>query len=103
MLMREQGYYGCAVGKGNELAKTEIENLDLKSMSLVEAAKEVTRMYDPPPICSLSRSYHIHVTRESLSRSVCRPLTIMSHATRYYAPRFLVSSLTVILLPVSLC
>jgi len=40
-----QGYYGCAIGKGRELAKTEMEKLNLKDMTAREALKAVAAMY----------------------------------------------------------
>lgn len=39
------GYRGCVIGKGKQAAKTEIEKLDLESMSLRNAVKEAARMY----------------------------------------------------------
>ena len=39
------GYHGCAVGKGKQFAKTEIEKLELDQMSMEEAVIEVARMY----------------------------------------------------------
>lgn len=39
-----QGYHGCAAGKGKQVAKTEIEKLDLKNMTARQAVKEVARM-----------------------------------------------------------
>lgn len=39
------GYHGCAVGKGKQFAKTEIEKLGLETMSMEEAVIEVARMY----------------------------------------------------------
>ena len=38
-------YHGCAVGKGKQFAKTEIEKLGLETMSMEEAVIEVARMY----------------------------------------------------------
>lgn len=38
------GYHGCAIGKGKQFAKTEIEKLDLASLSLEQAVEEVARM-----------------------------------------------------------
>lgn len=39
------GYHGCAVGKGKQFAKTEIEKLALDELSLEQAVDEVARMY----------------------------------------------------------
>jgi len=38
------GYYGCAVGKGKEAAKTEIEKLNLQKMSCREAVLEAAKI-----------------------------------------------------------
>lgn len=38
------GYHGCAAGKGKQIAKTELEKLDLKNMPARQAVKEVARM-----------------------------------------------------------
>lgn len=42
-----QGYNGAAVGKGRQLAKTELEKLKLSELSTREAVMEAARMYDP--------------------------------------------------------
>jgi len=38
------GYYGCAIGKGSRVAKTEIEKLNLAEMTVREAAKEAAKI-----------------------------------------------------------
>ena len=38
------GYFGCAVGKGRTLAKTELEKLKLRELSCREAVKEAVKM-----------------------------------------------------------
>jgi len=40
-----QGYFGCAIGKGRQLARTEIEKLKLSELTCREVLKEVSRMY----------------------------------------------------------
>lgn len=40
-----QGFYGCAIGKGRQVAKTEIEKLKLTEITCREAVKEAARMY----------------------------------------------------------
>ena len=40
-----QGYFGCAIGKGKQLARTEIEKLKLSELSCRDALKDVARMY----------------------------------------------------------
>jgi len=39
-----QGYFGCAVGKAKQAAKTEIEKLKLADMTCKELVKEAARM-----------------------------------------------------------
>jgi hypothetical protein len=39
-----QGYFGCAVGKAKQSAKTEIENLKLSDITCKELLKEAARM-----------------------------------------------------------
>jgi hypothetical protein len=41
----DQGYYGCAVGKGRELAKTEMEKYSFKDMTAREALHALATMY----------------------------------------------------------
>ncbi|KAH9495060.1 Proteasome subunit alpha type-3 [Bulinus truncatus] len=38
------GYYGCAIGKAKQNAKTEIEKLKMKDMSIRELVKEVAKI-----------------------------------------------------------
>ncbi|CAG8589574.1 17944_t:CDS:2 [Cetraspora pellucida] len=38
------GYHGCAIGKGKQVAKTEIEKLKLAEMSVLDAVKEAARI-----------------------------------------------------------
>ncbi len=40
-----QGYHGAAVGKGRQLAKTELEKLSLSTLTTRQAVKEAARMY----------------------------------------------------------
>ena len=46
-----QGYFGYAIGKGRHAAKTEIEKLNLKTMTCREAVFQVARMYVHPLQC----------------------------------------------------
>jgi len=39
-----QGYHGAAVGKGRQLAKTELEKLKLNELTMREAVYEAARM-----------------------------------------------------------
>ncbi|CAG8552460.1 4955_t:CDS:2 [Paraglomus occultum] len=38
------GYHGCAIGKGKQVAKTEIEKLNLDKLSIVDAVKQAARI-----------------------------------------------------------
>ena len=40
----QYGYVGCAVGKGRQVARTELEKLKLGTLSCREALKEAARM-----------------------------------------------------------
>lgn len=42
-----KGYHGAAIGKGRQLAKTELEKLKLAELSTREAVIEAARMCDP--------------------------------------------------------
>lgn len=44
VITETQGYNGAAVGKGRQLAKTELEKLKLPELSLREAVIEAARM-----------------------------------------------------------
>ena len=41
---RLQGYHGCAIGKARQNAKTEIEKIKMKDMSIKDLVKEAARM-----------------------------------------------------------
>lgn len=40
-----QGYRGCAIGKGRQLAKTEIEKLDLENLTCKEVLASAATMF----------------------------------------------------------
>lgn len=44
LTLRQQGYYGCAIGKAKQQAKTEIEKLKLSEMTALEGLKEAAKM-----------------------------------------------------------
>ena len=43
-LLPHKGYHGAAIGKGRQLAKTELEKLKLSELSTREAVFEAARM-----------------------------------------------------------
>lgn len=58
-----QGYHGAAVGKGRQLAKTELEKLKLAELTVRQAVFEAARMYvlslRPPLNTYLDHSIHL--------------------------------------------
>lgn len=42
------GYRACASGKGRQIARSELEKLDLDTMTTAQAVKEAARMYSIP-------------------------------------------------------
>jgi 20S proteasome subunit alpha 7 len=40
-----KGYFACAIGKGRQAAKTELEKLKLSEMTCRQAVVEIARMY----------------------------------------------------------
>jgi hypothetical protein len=57
-----QGYNGAAVGKGRQLAKTELEKLKLPELSTREAVIEAARMcvFNFRSCCRVSHKYCHH-------------------------------------------
>lgn len=53
-----QGYFGCAVGKAKQAAKTEIEKVKLGDMTCQELVKEAARMWVLIFIPSLHENFH---------------------------------------------
>jgi 20S proteasome subunit alpha 7 len=43
----QKGYFGAAAGKGKQVAKNELEKLDLKNMTCREAVYKAAKMYFP--------------------------------------------------------
>jgi 20S proteasome subunit alpha 7 len=77
------GYRGCATGKGRQLAKTEVEKLDLDNMTCEEAVKHVAliihKVHDDAKdkdfelemswICPQSNNRHQSVPKEVLQQA----------------------------------
>lgn len=63
-LIAVQGYRGAAVGKGRQLAKTELEKLKFSEMTMKEAVTEAARM------CVLAFSAHATSHRTDLNASI---------------------------------
>ena len=40
-----KGYFACAIGKGRQAAKTELEKLKLQELTCIQAVNEIARMY----------------------------------------------------------
>lgn len=39
------GYFACAIGAGRQLARSKLEKIEPKSLSVVDAVKEVSKMF----------------------------------------------------------
>ena len=77
------GYRGCATGKGRQLAKTEVEKLDLDNMTCEDAVKHaaliIHTVHDEVKdknfelemswICPQSKNRHAPVPKEILARA----------------------------------
>lgn len=78
------GYYGCAVGKGKQIAKAEIEKLKLNELSSREAVKEIARIIysvmeddikdreyemEYSWICDESNKKHVEVPRDLIDEA----------------------------------
>jgi 20S proteasome subunit alpha 7 len=61
-----QGYHGAAVGKGRQLAKTELEKLKLSELSMREAVMEAARMY---AMCHLCSCFRLNTSPQNIPRS----------------------------------
>ena len=73
-----QRFFGTAVGKGRQAAKTEIERLKLGELTCEQGINEVAKMCAPPcTACSLPMS------RSCPSRNVPRPVGIYFHNLPY--------------------
>lgn len=62
--LRSQRYFGTAVGKGRQAAKTEIEKLKLEELSCRQGVVEVARMCVPPCVPASRGSGAQQLTRE---------------------------------------
>lgn len=56
------GYYGCAIGKGKQIAKTEIEKLDLKNLTAREAVKEAAKIIYKAHDESKDREFELEIS-----------------------------------------
>lgn len=77
------GYRGCATGKGRQLAKTEIEKLDLDNLTCEEAVKHIAliihKVHDDAKdkdfelemswICPQSNNKHQSVPKDALQQA----------------------------------
>ena len=76
-----QRFFGTAVGKGRQAAKTEIERLKLGELTCEQGINEVAKMCAPLcTACSLPTS------RSCPSRNVPRPIGIYFHNLPYLLP-----------------
>ena len=76
-----QRFFGTAVGKGRQAAKTEIERLKLGELTCEQGINEVAKMCAPP--CT-ARS--LPMSRSRPPRNVPRPAGIYIHELPYLLP-----------------
>lgn len=80
------GYFGCAAGKGKQIARTEIEKLDLKNMTAVEAVKEVARIIHLAHDESKDREYELElswITEANGMKHQLVPKDVLAEAEKY--------------------
>jgi len=56
------GYWGCTVGKGKQVAKTEIEKLKLEELTVREAVKEAARIIHSAHEDSKDKEYELELS-----------------------------------------
>ncbi|TPX33162.1 hypothetical protein SmJEL517_g03836 [Synchytrium microbalum] len=79
------GYYGAAVGKGKQVAKTEIEKLKLSEMTVREAVKEAARIIHTAHDDVKDKEFELELTwvcEESKGRHQFVPKDIADEAER---------------------
>lgn len=80
-----QGYRGCAVGKGRQLAKTEIEKLKLEEMTVREAVDEAARIIYAVHDDAKDKDFELEVTwvgPESGGKHAAVPADVLKEAER---------------------
>jgi 20S proteasome subunit alpha 7 len=79
-----QGYKCCATGKGKSFAKTELEKLDLPSLTCRQAVKEIVRiLYQCHEDAKDSKDFEVEVSwigPESGNQHQLVPMEIMKEA-----------------------
>ncbi|PVU89468.1 hypothetical protein BB561_005326 [Smittium simulii] len=80
------GYWGCATGKAKQLAKTEIEKLDLSNLSTRDAVKEAARIIHTVHDDSKDRLFELEmswVCKESEGKFTRVPQDLYNEAVEY--------------------
>ncbi|PVU99140.1 hypothetical protein BB559_000972 [Furculomyces boomerangus] len=80
------GYKGCATGKAKQLAKTEIEKLDLENMSIRDAIKEAARIIYSVHDDSKDKLFELELSwiSEESNRQFCKvPKELYDEAVQY--------------------
>lgn len=85
-LTASQGYRGCAVGKGRQLAKTEIEKLNLEEMTCREAVDEAARIIHTVHDEAKDKDFELELswisTTETGGRHLSVPKELIAEAER---------------------
>uniref|UniRef100_A0A3B4WVI8 Proteasome 20S subunit alpha 3 n=1 Tax=Seriola lalandi dorsalis TaxID=1841481 RepID=A0A3B4WVI8_SERLL len=74
------GYWGCAIGKAKQAAKTEIEKLQMKEMTCRELVKEVAKIFLVATVTPLTLLLSPSVTN---GRHVLVPKDVREEAEKY--------------------
>ena len=81
-----QGYRGCAIGKGRQLAKTEIEKLKLEEMTCREAVDEAARIIHTVHDEAKDKDFELELswisTAETGGRHLSVPKELIAEAER---------------------
>jgi 20S proteasome subunit alpha 7 len=79
------GYHGCAIGKGKQVAKTEIEKLNLKEMTAREAVVHAARIIHTAHDEAKDKDFELEITwvcEESKGKHLSVPKDLVQEAER---------------------
>eukprot|EP01105_Mastigella_eilhardi_P003025 TRINITY_DN1388_c0_g2_i4.p1 TRINITY_DN1388_c0_g2~~TRINITY_DN1388_c0_g2_i4.p1 ORF type:complete len:270 (-),score=88.46 TRINITY_DN1388_c0_g2_i4:110-862(-) len=79
------GYFGCAIGKGRQACKTEIEKLNLKEMTCREAITEIAKIIEMVHDDSKDKTYELElswVCEESQHKHTLVPAELREQAIK---------------------
>jgi 20S proteasome subunit alpha 7 len=79
------GYFGCAIGKGKQIAKSEIEKLNLSEMTIEQGVKEAARIIHIAHDENKDREFQLELSWVSVTDGRHRlvPAEVQEEAERY--------------------